>query len=298
MPCFNPLRAFRQSGGGVVFREVGDVLYGFDVPCGRCIGCRLERSRQWAVRCVHESMFHTDNCFITLTYDDAHLPAHNSLDYKDFQLFMRRLRKRFRPSKVRFFMAGEYGEMFDRPHFHAILFGVNFSDRKFHTVSGDFNVDTSEILSSLWPQGYSSVSDFSYETAAYVARYCTKKVTGDLASSHYAVVNYDTGELFYRTPEFSHCSVKPGIGYQWFEKYYLSDVKVRDGIRINGITATPPRYYDKLLKRSYGVLALDDVKVKRQLDSVPNMRNNTYKRLQVREQVKLAQFQFLKRTIL
>lgn len=296
MPCFTPLRAFRQAGGGVVFREVGDVLYGLDVPCGRCIGCRLERSRQWAVRCVHEAKFHTDNCFITLTYDDAHLPVNNSLEYKDFQLFMRRLRKRF--GKVRFFMAGEYGELFDRPHFHAILFGIDFPDRKFFTSSGEFDVYTSEILSELWPKGYSSVADFSFETAAYVARYCTKKVTGDLASSHYAVVNTDTGELFYRTPEFSRCSVKPGIGYQWFEKYYLSDVKVRDGILINGVTASPPRYYDKLLKRFHGYLALDDVKTKRTLDSLPNMRNNTYTRLLVRHEVKLAQFQFLKRKIL
>ena len=131
MPCFHPLRAFKTSAGEVVFTEHAryDIVTQLSLPCGQCSGCRLERSRQWAMRCVHEAAAYDCNAFITLTYDEENLPADGSLNYDHFQLFMKRLRKAIEPNKVRFYMCGEYGEENGRPHFHACLFGYDFPDK-------------------------------------------------------------------------------------------------------------------------------------------------------------------------
>ena len=113
MPCFHPLDAWQCLNGDVVFTDNlarNDVIRRLSLPCGRCVGCRLERSRQWAVRCMHEASMHMFNSFVTLTYDDDHLPEYNSLNYKHFQDFMKRLRKSH--NGVRFYMCGEYGEDF------------------------------------------------------------------------------------------------------------------------------------------------------------------------------------------
>ena len=117
MACYSPIKAYRDSSGTLFFHsKVGTNI--IKLPCGQCVGCRLERSRVWAARCVHEAQMHESNCFITLTYMDNPV----SLDYRDFQLFMKRLRSKS-GKRVRFFMCGEYGENNSRPHFHAILFG-------------------------------------------------------------------------------------------------------------------------------------------------------------------------------
>lgn len=190
MTCYHPLDAWRndapsRADNRLIFTYHPSLGRGPDlkVPCGQCVGCRLERSRQWAVRCVHEASLHTDNCFITLTYNDEHLPSDGSLNYRDFQLFMKRLRKRV-SVPVRFYMCGEYGENFGRPHFHACLFGFNFPDLKLWK-SGKSKLYRSPLLEELWPFGYSSVGDVNFESAAYVARYILKKVTGADAAAHY-----------------------------------------------------------------------------------------------------------------
>lgn len=79
------------------------------IPCGQCIGCRLQRAKDWAVRVYHEALGHKDNCLITLTYNDGDLQGRKSLDMREFQLFMKRLRKKY--GKVRFLHCGEYGEL-------------------------------------------------------------------------------------------------------------------------------------------------------------------------------------------
>jgi len=122
----------------------------FVLPCGRCIGCRLERSRQWAVRMMHEASLHQDNCFITLTYDNEHLPKNASLVKRDFQLFMKRLRKAYPAVRIRFFHCGEYGEQYGRPHYHAILFGFDFPDKYFLGKRNQFPVWRSASLERLW----------------------------------------------------------------------------------------------------------------------------------------------------
>ena len=131
MACYKPLRAWQCANGDVVFAELGrfDITRQLDLPCGQCVGCRLERSRQWAMRCLHEAKMHDRNCFVTLTYNNDNVPADRSLNYRDFQLFMKRLRFHFRGVPIRFYMCGEYGEDFGRPHFHACLFGLDFPDK-------------------------------------------------------------------------------------------------------------------------------------------------------------------------
>lgn len=114
--CYHPLAAYQCADGSVVFHESGrlNTVRSLFLACGQCIGCRLERSRQWAMRCMHEASLYDENCFVTLTYDDAHLKS-TSLEYADFQLFMKRLRKKFADRLIRFYMCGEYGEAFSRP---------------------------------------------------------------------------------------------------------------------------------------------------------------------------------------
>ena len=232
------------------------------VPCGRCIGCRLERSRKWAMRCVHEASMHKDNCFITLTYDDFHLDPSGSLNVEDYQLFMKRLRKHF-GSGVRFFHCGEYGELYGRPHHHAILFNCDFYDKEliFHNVKTGFNLYSSNLLGTLWPFGLHSIGNVSFESCAYVARYIMKKVTGDLADSHYETVDLSTGEVSARVPEFNRMSLKPGIGADWIKRYN-KDVYPRDVVIARGHESKPPRYYDKFLQR-FDADKLEDVKFSR-----------------------------------
>lgn len=204
MPCYKPLDAWRPdfSTGSkkLIFSYHPARCAGptpdLQVPCGQCVGCRLERSRQWAVRCVHESQLHKENCFITLTYASEHLPPDSSLHYRDFQLFMKRLRKKFTGKKIRFYMCGEYGENFGRPHFHACLFGHNFDDLKLWKTQNNIPLYRSKILEELWPFGHSSVGSVTFESAAYVARYIMKKVTGEAAELHYTFCrSFNRGDI-------------------------------------------------------------------------------------------------------
>ena len=229
MPCFSPLKGWyskdrtKLGKRSIVFNPRDGLLdRPIAVPCGQCIGCRLERSRQWATRCVHEASLHENNCFITLTYDDAHLPSDLSLNLVHFQKFMKRLRKRFGDG-IRFFHCGEYGENFGRPHYHACLFNFDLPDRVLWSTRSGVNLYTSHILSSLWPFGFVTVGDVTFESAAYVARYVMKKVTGKNAQDHYEWVHPITGQVYERAPEYVTMSRRPGIGKGWLEKY-MSDV--------------------------------------------------------------------------
>lgn len=239
MACFRPVLVRIRDGAKQ------------SMPCGRCVGCDLERSRQWAVRCMHEAAMHQDNCFVTLTYDGDHLPPGGSLDKDAFPLFMKRLRKRF-PQTIRYFHAGEYGDRNGRPHYHACLFGVDFPDKYHWTTRKEFPVWRSPTLESLWPLGQSEIGTVTFESAAYVARYIMKKLRGrsvedlEAQAAHYASVDTETGEVFYRVPEYATMSRRPGIGKKWLEKY-MSDVYPFDEVIMRGEKMRPPRYYDKVL---------------------------------------------------
>lgn len=221
------------------------------LPCGRCRYCRLEHSRQWAVRCFHEASLYEKNCFVTLTYAPEHVPAHGSLDYSHPVLFMKRLRERFGP-QIRSFGCAEYGEKFLRPHYHLCLFNFDFSDKKPLSKKTKNPLYISDSLSDLWTFGHHSIGAFSFETAAYVARYVTKKITGPAARDHYEVVD-ELGEVHERLPERSICvSRRPGLGRGWYDKYGQfsrdHDFVVREGVR-----GRPPKYYDRVFEALDGV---------------------------------------------
>lgn len=299
VPCFHPLTAYRLSNGTVVFAERGDVVKQLQLPCGRCVGCRLERSRQWAIRIMHESQCHNSNCFITLTYDDKHLPDNGSLVYKDFQDFMKRLRKSLPDRKVRYFVAGEYGDQLGRPHFHACIFGYDFSLSKTTPVrknaQGDVIYQSAE-LDVLWGNGFASVGALTFQSAAYVARYVLKKVTGSKADAHYKIVEPDTGEIVgLRVPEFCAMSLKPGIGANWFARFH-ADVFPHDYVVANGFPSKPPRYYDVLLKR-ISPDVLEDIKFDREVDGLSRYQDNTPERLAVRETVAKSRLSFRQRNL-
>jgi hypothetical protein len=321
MPCYHPRTAYisehkinsddtvkTKAYRTVSFKESDEHNRQIQIPCGQCVGCRLEKSRQWAVRCMHEAQMHEENCFVTLTYDNEHLPQDLSLKYEHFQEFIRSLRDYFRynhnKTGIRFYMAGEYGESFDRPHYHAAIFGINFSDRKFHkrTAAGS-NIYVSEILNSLWTHGYSSIGDVTFESAAYVARYIMKKQTGTkpneygmTAKDHYTYCDLSTGELIERKPEFNKMSLKPGIGANWL-KQYLPDVYPNDFVEVRGKKAKPPKYYDNIYKK-LAPFEFDDLQYERHLKALEKDRSEYEpERMKTKETVAKAKIRKLKRNL-
>lgn len=194
MECQNP----------IIIRERGKDVPAFKrdyitVPCGRCFNCQMNKASQWARRIMDEARMHDDNCFITLTYNEEHLPrvsdTQGTLVKRDLQNFMKRLRKALSPCKVRFFACGEYGEQYARPHYHIIGFGV--SDRQIR------------ILENCWPYGFVSVGSLTYGSACYVARYTTKLLTGDKKKLY---------KKYNILPEFALMSRRPGIGVPFLDK--------------------------------------------------------------------------------
>jgi hypothetical protein len=267
MPCYHPLQAWYSKSvnstgkRSPVFSrtQAAQPDAPFNLPCSQCIGCRLERSRQWAVRITHEAHLYPDNCFITLTYDPMYAPTDNSLDVKHFQDFMKRFRFRFKGLSpvidddgvetfpIRFFHCGEYGETNGRPHYHACIFNYDFSDKKLWKIHNGNRLYISESLKELWPFGFSTVGALTFESAAYVARYVVKKVTGDAASDHYMRIDPATGEISFLKPEYTTMSRRPGIGRGFFDQF-STDIFPHDYITVNGVKQRPPRYYDGLLE--------------------------------------------------
>ena len=291
MSCYKPVAAFRSrepnsEGKYPVFWHRPTVDYKcVQIPCGKCDGCKLDKARDWAMRCVHEASLYDDNCFITLTFDDKYLRADKSLHKPDFQKFMKRLRKRV--GKVRFYHCGEYGDKLERPHHHACLFGYNFPDKVLWTIRDNVKLYRSEILSELWPFGYSTIGDVTFESAAYVARYCMKKINGDKADAYYAG----------RVPEYTTMSRRPGIGLDWLKKFH-ADVYPDDKVVVRGdVLCKPPKYYDDkyseidLTKEKF----IDRLKLLRKKKAEGNP-HNTYARLAVRESIKRQRVAQLRRS--
>ncbi len=299
MPCYSPLVGWRGAGGVLVFKRSDACGFKQVVSCGQCIGCRLERSRQWAVRIMHEAQCHEDNSFLTLTYSDDKLPAGGTLVKWHFQDFMKRLRSRLSPLKVRFFHCGEYGEKFNRPHYHVCLFGFSFPDKVFYSETNGQRLFISDFLADVWSRGFCTVGSLSFASAGYVARYCMKKITGDRASDYYWKVDELTGEAVAVEPEY--CTMSRGgrgkgggIGAGWFKKFG-SDVFPRDEVIVNGFPSKPPRFYDGLYELEEPV-DFERIKRERILAARSRSKDSTPERLVVREFVKQAQVSFLKRS--
>ena len=214
----------------------------FQLPCSKCIECRLEYARQWAVRCVHEAKMHKENSFITLTYSDENLKS-SKLQYIDFQLFAKRLRKKIKKSdpdkKISIFVTGEYGEKTKRPHWHAIIFNWRPSDTipLYKNERGD-QVYTSGTLNELWPFGRSELGSVTFESAGYVARYAAKKLVHGNDGTH----DYNP---------ISKKSSKNAIGKLFLETYYKDIFNYGEVVLDNGTKSTIPRYYEKWLQKNH-----------------------------------------------
>lgn len=287
MACFKPLHGYWDRQGPIRFGPSGTTAgHPIEVACGQCYGCRLERSRQWAVRCMHEATLHERNCFLTLTYDKTHLPKNGSLRTRDWQLFAKRMRKA--RGAFRFFHCGEYGDNNYRPHYHAAIFGHDFrEDRMFlkNNKRGE-PLYTSARMAGLWPSGFHAIGELTFESARYVARYIMKKVTGDLAESHYERVDTDTGEIYQLQPEYVTMSRRPGIASEWIEKY-MYEVYPADEVIVDGKKTPPPKYYDRCYEqRDPKGWAL--VVEKRKANAKKHEQDYTPERLAVREEVARA----------
>lgn len=292
MACYHPLHGYRGKTRGasgkrpVVFSvKDGFVDLPVIVPCGQCDGCRLERSRQWAMRCVHEASLYEENCFITLTLSDKFLPADGSLDKTMFQKFMKRLRKAFPGRKIRYYHCGEYGAKYGRPHYHACLFGFDFPDKLCMGKRKGFTVWRSPELERLWEFGNSEIGSVTFESAAYVARYIMKKVTGPLAQAWYLDLNEETGEVTKIEPEYTTMSRggrgkgAGGIGKAWLNQF-MDEVYRSDSVIMRGRPMKPPRFYDDQHELVDAPGALEISRARRR---ARRLKDETPERLAVRE---------------
>lgn len=262
MACFRPIPAYRRPGGGVAFNSRdGFVDRPLELKCGKCVGCRRDRARDWAVRCVHEAAMHERNSFVTLTYSDEHLPGDYGLDVGDWQKFAKRLRKRMGP--FRFFHCGEYGERGSRPHYHALIFGHDFRDGARIIQREPHSLWSSERLDEVWGLGRVTVGAVNVATASYVAQYCMKKL--------------GTSEYGGRKPPYVTMSRRPGLGAGWYEKY-AGDVFPSDEVIVEGQRFTPPRFYVEKLSDA------DQQEMKRNRAASVNREHTTPERLAVREE--------------
>lgn len=249
------------------------------VPCGQCEGCRLDKSREWAIRIINEATLYKHNYFITFTYDDDHINIRDEkidengkkwendgswggdLEPDEFTKFIKKLRMQWERHHnhkgIRYFYCGEYGsdEKTARPHYHAILFNFpiyDISNPKIKDGKEHFN---SKEIEKLWEKGKIDIVEVNFDTAAYVARYTMKKVNGELGKEYYAKKG--------QTKEYVRMSRKPGIGKQYYEAH-KEDIYTTDSLlslRKNGdvIELKPPAYYDKLFDLEYPAM-MDSIK--------------------------------------
>lgn len=295
MTCFSPIQAGKDKHGEMTWNHHIQQTT-FEIPCGQCIGCRLETARQWAGRCDNEASMHKLNIFLTLTYNDNNLPKGNTLVKRDLQLFIKRLRKHHGTNNpIRYYACGEYGEHTGRPHYHAIIFGYSPTDQKFHTINerGE-KLFTSEELDQIWGLGKTIHGAVTFESAGYCARYTTKKAYGKDAQWHYIRIDEEQNP-YWLLPEFSIMSLKPAIGRGWFLKY-TNDITKHDQWIVNGKISKPPRYYDKLHKILDPERAEQQIEDRKQ-ESKKHQANNTTDRLKVREEVKHAQLKNLRKKL-
>jgi len=305
MPCFHPLEGYRQPSNGQWkgTEPKSETWPRMIIPCGQCKGCRWEKTRQWAIRITNEASLNENNCFITLTYDDKHLPHDLSLHKEHFQLFMKSLREKYYPKKIRYYHCGEYGDENYRPHYHAIIFGHTFPNLYLAPMKQkkDYKLYCSDDLTKLWKRGFHAIGDVNFQTAAYCARYIMKKITGNRAKEHYQRViykdsqNYAIGQIVDVLPEYTTMSLKPGIGEKWLKKWY-KDIYPSDTIVVNEREQKPPKFYDNLFKEIDPNTFLK-IKEKRSDMAQQRAADNTPERLAVKEVCLTSKLNNLKRNL-
>lgn len=234
--------------------------------------------------------------FITLTYDDEHLPKNGTLNKKHFQDFMKRYRKAIAPKKIRFYHCGEYGDKKRRPHYHALIFGDYFSDAKFsHTKNGQ-DLYISNLLQKHWQnQGLCYIGQLTFESAAYVARYILKKINGEKAKQHYENINQVTGEITDLVPEYTTMSRRPGIGFEWYEQF-KDEVYPDDFIIVRGKKMKPPKYYQQFFEIEEAE-QFKQFKKELRLKNRKGKKDQTPARLSIREKCVIAQTKLNKREL-
>ena len=324
MPCFHPLHGYKSKKNGAWISEANaplkHTLEPLTIPCSKCTGCRAEYSRQWAMRILHEHQ-HTNerSSFITLTYNDTHLPQLGTLIKKDFQDFMKRLREpnvklNWYPDKIRFYHCGEYGENFGRPHYHAILFNCVFTDlRPLPKKPRKEQLYTSLTLEKIWGKGHVSIGKVTFESAAYVAAYVQKKINGPMKKEHYEIrydwspIDKQTGEQQkiqnkfgkekeQKQQEYATMSRKPGIAGLWFAKH-KKDVYPSDNIHIKGRAMRPPKYYDRLYELD-NPETMEEIKKNRLEEMEKTAHKRTKEALQQAELTHKARMSLYKRNTL
>ncbi len=256
------------------------------LPCGRCMGCRMDNSRQWAVRLMHEAQLHENNCYITLTYSEENVPKDYSIKKRHFTLFMKKIRKQLQPKKIKYFNCGEYGTDFYRPHFHSIIFNHDFEDKQVWKKENGNVLYTSAELSQRWGHGFCSLGAVTFKSAAYVASYTLKKITGEKAKNHYRldIIDPETGEVLEvtRTPEYAGMS--NGLAKKWLAQF-KADVYPHGYVVVNGgHRSRPPRYYEKITEKTEPEVIRALAKARRNY-AHDNYEDNTPTRLAVREEV-------------
>lgn len=248
MACEAPMTAYRAThrGGPVTFKRPQQHTYEeLQLPCGTCFLCREEQARQQAVRIIHEAQMHERSAFLNLTYEDRHLPANNSLNYDHLVDFWKRVRKHLwkkQRIRLRYYAVGEYGDISMRPHYHAALFGHDFTDDQIEVRPGPNRLWTSPLLRQLWGWGNVAVGTLNFQTARYTASYMMKKLR---AKQKYVRIDEDTGELIELAQPRAFMS--RNLGKSWWEKYH-HQVIAHDHVIINGRRQKPPKAYDRWLK--------------------------------------------------
>jgi hypothetical protein len=262
MSCYSPLIAYwnRQASDDgkmqITFnpKQSYKDIEPIRLPCGNCIGCRLEYARGWALRCINEASLYQHNIFLTLTYNDDNLPRSKSLSKRDYTLFIKRLRKRYDKragKKLRIMGVGEYGTRNHRPHYHLIVFDYWPEDMvklrstqykryrgRFHRQNKTCDLYTSTEIHNCWQaKGFISFGYVTFASAGYVARYCLKKIKGDMAVDYYG----------HRTTPFKTQSI--GIGRKWIENNW-NEIYPKDFMVWEGRKLRPVRYYDQWLEKN------------------------------------------------
>jgi hypothetical protein len=335
MACYKPIQAFesglnKNGNKRIVFEPKTIKDKPLALPCGRCIGCRIEKTRQWALRGMCELITtrkkKLDSCFLTLTYKDSHYPENGDLVKKDIQDFVKRLRKRHqeistlvidwkkkkivRKSDIRVFYCGEYGELNLRPHWHLIIYGYGFPDKKLKevTATGNLLYTSNELelgqpekrIPPLWHQGFHRIGAVTFDSIQYVAKYVTKKLDGEKANEipygdylrHYERHNPKTGEICRVSPEFAETPRRPGLGFDFIRQYY-KEVYPSDTIAVlgKGVQRTT-KYFDRIMKDIDNDLLEMAVKKRREymlsnLDELSETRQKTKEDIKKRKLKKL-----------
>lgn len=247
MACLHPIPAWRTPGG-VVLREPlerkSDIEH-LRLPCGSCLECRMDRARDWAIRCQLELKSHDQACWVTLTYSNDNLPL--TLQKEHLSAWVKRLRSRHFGRSIRFFASGEYGETTQRPHYHAILFGL--SDHP--------------SIQDTWPHGHTRTDELTPAAIAYVAGYTSKKVGYRLEPKER--VDPETGEVYVWQPPFLQMSRNPGIGGE-ARKFWRS---WRKTALYNGREVPVPRFLHEAYQQHATPLQLETLKKEKEQKHVP-----------------------------